>query len=173
LGSTANEVLDLHEDAVSPFGYHEARERTSSDLKLNPHVHAVFLDGAYRDKGNELDFRAVGHLSTRDVAAVLERTRDRMVKYLRRRGLLLEGDDSEDEGDGRAVLAASAVAGTTPPAGPEWRRGALPFERRPMAFERPLCVALDGFPPSGITKRVTLHAATRAGGHDDRNLSSA
>jgi len=28
-------------------------------------------------------------------------------------------------------------------------------------------VALDGFPPSGITKRVTLHAATRAGGHDE------
>jgi hypothetical protein len=36
-----------------------------------------------------------------------------------------------------------------------------------MVFERPLCVALDGFPPSGITKRVTLHAATRAGGHDE------
>ena len=34
------------------------------DLKLNPHVHAVFLDG-YRDKGDELDCRAVGHLSTR------------------------------------------------------------------------------------------------------------
>ena len=74
------------------------------------------------------------------------------MKWLRRRVLLVEGDDSEDEGDGRAVLAA--LAGTTPPAGPEWRRGALPFERRPMVFERPLCVALDGF---------TLHAATRAG----------
>jgi hypothetical protein len=161
--------------AVHPFGYREARQRTSSDLKLppsgitkrvNPHVHAVFLDGAYRDKGDELDFRAVGHLSSRDVAAVLERTRDRMVKYLRRRGLLLEDGDAEDEGDGLAVLAASAVSGTTPPAGPEWRRGALPFERRGMVFERPLCVALDGFPPSGITKRVTLHAATRAGGLD-------
>jgi hypothetical protein len=63
-----------------------AVQRTSSDLKLNPHVHAVFLDGAYRDKGDELDFRAVGHLSTRDVAAVLKRTRDRMVKYLRSSG---------------------------------------------------------------------------------------
>jgi hypothetical protein len=117
-------------------------------------VHAVFLDGTYRDKGDELDFRGVGHLSTRDVAAVLERTRDRMVKYLRRRGLLVEDGDAEAEGDGLAVLAASAVAGTTPPARPEWRRGALPFERRPMV----LCVALDGF---------TLHAATRAGGHDE------
>jgi hypothetical protein len=43
----------------------------------------------------------------------------------------------------------------TTPAGPEWRRGALPFERRGMVFERPLCVALDGF------------TATRAGGHDE------
>jgi len=61
--------------AVYPLGYHEARQRTSSDLKLNPHVRAAFLDGAYRDKSHELDFRAVGHLSTREVAKVLERTR--------------------------------------------------------------------------------------------------
>jgi hypothetical protein len=27
-----------------------AAQRTSSALKLNPHVHAVFLDGVYRDK---------------------------------------------------------------------------------------------------------------------------
>ena len=47
-------------------GYHEARQRTSSDLKLSPHMHVVFLDGAYRDRGDELDFRAAGHLSTRD-----------------------------------------------------------------------------------------------------------
>jgi hypothetical protein len=41
----------------------------------------VFLDGAYRDTkeesdGDALAFRALGHLSTRDVASVLERTRD-------------------------------------------------------------------------------------------------
>ena len=119
-------------------------------------MYAVFLDGPYRDKLDELDFRAVGHLSTRDVAAVLERTRDRMLKCLRRHGLPEEGD-AEDEGESLAVLAASAVSGTTPPTGPERRRGALPFERRPMVFERPLCVALGGF---------TVHAATHAGGLD-------
>ncbi len=69
-------------------------------------------------------------------------------------GLLLDDSDAADEGDGMAVLAASTVAGTTPLAGPEWREGALPFDRRPMVFARPLCVALDGF---------TLRAATRAG----------
>ena len=87
---------------------------------------------------------------------MLERTRDRMTKYLRRRGLL-EQDEEGEEHDSLAGLAASAVSGVTPPAGPEWRRGVLPLTHRPMAFEHPLSVALDGF---------TLHAATRAGGLD-------
>ena len=111
-----------------------ALQRTSSDLKLNPHVHAVFLDGVYRtkDADEELEFCALPHLSTRDVADVLSMTRDRMTKYLRRRGLLLEdGEDAAAEDasdrDGLATLAASAVSGTTPPAGPEWRRGRLPL----------------------------------------------
>jgi hypothetical protein len=96
------------------------------------------------------------------VAAVLERTRDRMTKYLRRRGLLEAGDDDAveeaSERAGLTRLAASAVSGVRPPAGPEWRRGALPVTHRALVFERPLCVALDGF---------TLHAATRAGGLDE------
>ena len=144
-----------------------AVQRTSSDLKLNPHVHAVLLDGVFRNEeedGDELEFRALSHLSTRDVAEVLERTRDRMTKYLRRRGLLDDGDgDGAEEWDasergGLTRLAASAVSGAMPPAGPEWRRGALPLRHRAMVFERPLCVALDG---------LTLHAATRAGGIDE------
>jgi hypothetical protein len=104
---------------------------------------------------------ALAHLTTRDVATVLERTRDRIKKYLSRQRFLQEDDDPEDasDKDGLAVLAASAVSGAAPPAGPEWRRGALPFASRPMAFERPQCVALDGF---------TLHAATRAGGLDEQ-----
>jgi hypothetical protein len=97
---------------------------------------------------------------------VLERTRDRMTKYLRRRGLLDDGDDDDEDAEeadaseraGLTRLAASAVSGAVPSAGPEWRRGALPLTPRAMVFERPLCVALDGF---------TLHAATRAGGLDE------
>jgi len=166
-------VLDFYrarggDSARGQSGAVVAVQRTSSDLKLNPHVHAVFLDGVYRDKkedGEELEFRVLSHLSTRDVAAVLERTRDRMTKYLRRRGLVDTGDDGGDEEEdgaseraGLSRLAASAVSGAMPPAGPEWRRGALPLRHRAMEFERPLCVALDGF---------TLHAATRAGGLDE------
>lgn len=136
-----------------------AVQRTASDLKLQPHLHAVFLDGVYRERDGELAFHALPRLSTTEVAEVLERTSKRIRKWLRKRGLLQEADEADeaDEENGAAMLAASAVSGQRPPAGPEWRRGALPFASRPLKFQRDLCVALDGF---------TLHAATRAGGQD-------
>ena len=135
---------------VHPFGYHEARQRTSSDLRLNPHLHVVFLDGVYRAQGEHVLFHELPHLRTRDVAEVLTRATVRMAKYLRRRDLL---DETDDEAlDGLAALAASAASGRTPPAGPSFRRGALPRTGAPLSFDKPLCVALDGF---------SLHAATR------------
>jgi len=130
-------------------------QRTSSDLKLNPHLHVVFLDGVYRAQREHVLFHELPHLRTRDVAEVLTRATVRMAKYLRRRGLLEETDD--EALDGLAALAASAASGRTPPAGPEWRRGALPRTGAPLSFDKPLCVALDGF---------SLHAATRAGALD-------
>jgi hypothetical protein len=65
-----------------------AVQRTSSALRLNPHVHAVFLDGAYEDQSDRVVFHPLAKLSTRDVAEVLEQAKKRMAKYLRRRGLL-------------------------------------------------------------------------------------
>ena len=96
-------------------------QRTSSDLRLNPHLHVVFLDGAYREQGADLVFRALSHLGTRDVGEVLERAVRRIMKHLRKRGVLARSDDEEQEGE--AQLVASAVSGQTPPAGPQWRRG--------------------------------------------------
>jgi len=46
-----------------------ALQRTSSDMKLNPHVHAVFLDGHYVVQKDELDFETRSRLSTTDVAS--------------------------------------------------------------------------------------------------------
>ena len=40
---------------------------------------------------------------------------------------------------------------------PKGTRGLPPLASKPLAFDKPLCVSLDGF---------TLHAATRAGGAD-------
>jgi hypothetical protein len=148
-------------------------QRTSSDLKTNPHLHVIFLDGVYREFGDEAVFRELPRLSTREVGEVLERAVDRMTRHVRRRELRGEdhgsrvgspgGDDVEDvetEAAGLAALAASAVDGRSPPAGPEWRRkrGPLPpLVPHALAFDKPLCASLDGF---------TLHAATRAGALD-------
>ena len=112
-------------------------QRTASDLKLNPHLHVVLLDGVYREDGDAIAFHALPHLTTRDVADVLERACKRIAKELRRRRLLDDEDrddnDTDDaHADGLAHLAASAASGQTPPAGPEWRRGALP----PMGCDR-------------------------------------
>ena len=57
----------------------------------------------------------------------------------------------------RPLLAASAVSGQAPPAGPQWVRGLAPLEPHALAYDKPLCASLDEF---------TLHAPTRAGGHD-------
>jgi Putative transposase/Transposase zinc-binding domain len=158
-------------------------QRTSSDLKLNPHLHAVFLDGGYTElatsdaapdatEGDAPRFAGLGHLQTREVAAVLEKAILRMVKYLKRRKLLEQAEpDTEaqapsetSETEGHAALVASAVSGTQPPAGPSFpvRSGAtLAYPcgsaSRSTEFERSLCIGRDGF---------TLHAATRAGGAD-------
>jgi hypothetical protein len=142
-------------------------QRTSSDLKTNPHLHVIFLDGVYREFGDEAVFRELPRLSTREVGEVLERAVDRMTRHVRRRELRGEadgsrpGDDAETEdAAGLAALAASAVDGRSPPAGPEWRRkrGPMPpLVPQALAFDKPLCASLDGF---------TLHAATRAGALD-------
>ena len=81
----------------------------------------------------------------------------RMKKHLRRKGLLVDADDEEQEDNELAALTASAVSGASPPAGPEFCRGAMPLARAPMTFEKSLCASLDGF---------SLHAATRAGALD-------
>ena len=88
---------------------------------------------------------------------MLESTVRRIERHLRRRGLLgidEDGGDPDLPGDPESNLAASAVSGQTPPAGPQWVSGLRPLEPHPLAYDKPLCASPDGF---------TLHAATRAG----------
>ncbi len=132
-------------------------QRTSSDLRLNPHLHVLFLDGAYHEESSALAWEELGHLKTREVGQVLERVVRRMARHLRRRGAL-EPDDGENESAApEDKLAASAVSGQAPPAGPQWLRGLPPLDPSALGYDKPLCASLDGF---------TLHAATRAGSHD-------
>jgi hypothetical protein len=130
-------------------------QRTSSDLRLNPHLHVLFLDGAYHEDGAELVWNELGHLQTREVGQVLENSVRRMLRYLRRHGLLELERGVDEEYEPEAALCACAVSGREPPAGPQWLRGLLPLAPSALAYDKPLCVSIDGF---------TLHAATRAGG---------
>ena len=133
-------------------------QRTSSDMRLNPHLHVVFLDGVYREHEGDLTWNGQGHLQTREVADVLVHAVKRMKRHLERGGLLELGDDTtpddETDADRQGALLASAVSGQAPPAGPQWLRGLRLPTPRPLAFDKPLCASLDGF---------TLHAATKAG----------
>ena len=155
-------------------------QRTQSDLRLNPHVHAVFVDGGFAElrddnASDEVRFMAVGHLRTREVGEVLERASARMRRYLAKRGLLSDGDaepgeqdaaeaaESSHEARGHERLCGSAASGASPPAGPQWKKkeGSKPLA--PVAttatvFAGACCASKDGF---------TLHAATCAGAEDE------
>jgi hypothetical protein len=84
----------------APGGAVISGQHTSSDLKLHPHLHAVFLDGAYlplksgadaekdATEAQSLNFSGLGHLWSREVATVLEGALKGMAKYLRKRGML-------------------------------------------------------------------------------------
>jgi hypothetical protein len=103
--------------------------RSSVDMRLNPHLHVVALDGVYVAGPDGLPvFRALGHLKTDDVANVVQITKARVLKALERRGVVrvspeaLEVDDALVARDpALAQLAAAAVAGL-PPAGPAERK---------------------------------------------------
>jgi hypothetical protein len=58
-------------------------------LRLNPHLHGVFLDGAWHEQEGDLVFRGLGHLRTSEVGDVLDLMIRRIERHLRRRGQLL------------------------------------------------------------------------------------
>jgi hypothetical protein len=111
-------------------------QRTSSDLRLNPHLHLVVLDGAWYEDGGELAWEGLSHLGTREVGEVLERLVRRIERHLGRCGLLgTFGDEAEPDGEGdpEGNLAASAVSGQTPPAGPQWLSRLAPLQPHALA----------------------------------------
>ncbi|HEX2873560.1 MAG TPA: transposase [Polyangiaceae bacterium] len=136
-------------------------------------MHAVFLDGVYvpgRDATPE--FRALPRLSTTDVADALQVARARILRYLKKRGVITLDSDADSDvlcvseelaerDPALAQLAAAAVSGLAP-AGPELRRKPreLAFAGRPgVVIDAPLSVREAGF---------SLHAATRAGPADEQ-----
>jgi hypothetical protein len=149
-------------------------QRASSDLRLNPHFHTLFLDGTYgpgRDDGAPLFHPAPGP-SQDEVEAIVQRASKRILRFLERRALITlapaPGDGEVNVicddaiGDEDPLLARLLGAATTgaPPAGPAQKRAPVRIAQDPLA--RPvsrgrLCAQHCGF---------NLHAATRVAGND-------
>ncbi len=138
-------------------------QRTSSDLRLNPHLHVVALDGVFAEEPDGPPrFVQLPELASLDVAEALTTVRSRVVRLLTRRGVVentgdnfeLASYDAADSDPALAQLTSAAVSGL-PPAGPERR------ERAPLRLAHtagpsitgPLCATDSGF---------SLHAATVA-----------
>jgi Putative transposase len=83
-------VLAFYKKRCGVSGAVAVVQRTSSDLKLNPHVHAVFLDGGYAGES----FVALGHLRGSEVAEVLAKAKRRIERVLARPQTRSE-DDAE------------------------------------------------------------------------------
>jgi hypothetical protein len=141
-------------------------QRVSADLRLNPHFHALLLDGVFaEDDGGALRFYALPSLSSTEVADLMQAIRIRVLRFLARAGVIedtrelavVDADFAERE-PALAALALALVSGLAP-AGPE-RRERAPIELRGDAgveVVAPLSVAELGF---------SLHAATVAGSAD-------
>jgi hypothetical protein len=142
-------------------------QRVSADLRLNPHLHAILLDGVFAPAEGALLFHPLPSLDTDEVADLLQVIRVRVLDLLERRGVIedrhqltLLDDGFADREPALAQLAAAAVSGLAP-AGPEQR------QRPPIALRgqlgvqvtAPRCVAELGF---------SLHAATTASAEDVR-----
>jgi hypothetical protein len=141
-------------------------QRTSADLRLNPHLHAILLDGAFAP-GNDgtLHFHALPSLSSGQVADLMQAVRVRILRFLARRGIIhdlreLAVADAEfaEREPALAALASASVSGVAP-AGPERRKRAPIALRGAIGVKvvAPLSVAELGF---------SLHAATVAGAQD-------
>ena len=139
-------VLAFYQRRLGVSGCVAVVQRTSSDLKCNPHIHAVFLDGGYvNGPDGEPMFQPLPHLRGRDVADVLVRARKRIERVLAR---------AHDEPDDDVRPLLTRVTGQ-PPAGPAFTRGT---PHVPTFSRHDLCARLEGY---------DLHAATRAGAMDD------
>ncbi len=168
-------VLSFYRRRMCDLGYGDGIsgavtvvQRTNSDLRLNPHLHSVVLDGVYvSDEQGEPVFHPAPELDSMDVAELLQVVRVRLLRFLERRGVIEEAaeltllaDELCEREPALAQLAAASVSGL-PPAGPERR------DRPPRA------ITLTGSVGARVTAPLTavdcgfsMHAATTADADD-------
>jgi hypothetical protein len=149
-------------------------QRANSDLRLNPHLHTIILDGLYaadRDGKGQM-FHPAPAPAQQEVEALVARVSKRILRFLQRREVITlvtapgEGevtvvaDETMGEKDPLlAKLLAAATAGM-PPAGPANKRKPIRIvldpDDRPVAKGN-LCAQDHAF---------NLHAATRVAAND-------
>ncbi len=136
-------------------------QRVNSDLRLNPHLHAILLDGVFVSDNGSPVFHPLPRLDDSDLADLLQVIRVRLVNFLLRRGvvesrheLTLLDDDFAEREPALAQLAAAAVAGLLP-AGPDVR------QRQPIALRGQPGIEVTGA-LSVAEMGFSLHAATTA-----------
>ena len=122
------------------------------------------MDGVYVEEQGELSFHPLPCLGNSDVADILQIACTRILRLLRRQGVVEDDSVNADEtlADTEPALAELAVASTLGrvPAGPALRQKD-PIRLRPgrdLEHPKGLCATLQGF---------SLHAATTARADDD------
>ncbi len=165
LGFYRRTMRDLYRVGKGQSGAITAVQRVNSDLRLNPHLHLLALDGVFLETDDgSLVFHQLPALSNSDVADLLHAARVRILDFLARRGvverdneLCLTDDGFAEREPELAALATAAVTGN-PPAGPEHRqRPAIALPDRGELSVSGLAAREDGF---------SVHAATTAPGED-------
>jgi hypothetical protein len=149
-------------------------QRANSDLRLNPHLHTIFLDGVYSPDGDGKGrmFHPAPAPTQEDIEQLVQGASKRILRFLQRRGVItlvtapgdgevtVVADETMGEKDPLlARLLAAATAGAAP-AGPTNKRKAIRIvldpDDCPVAKGR-LCAQDHGF---------NLHAATRVAAKD-------
>ncbi|WP_437678979.1 transposase [Sorangium sp. So ce131] len=139
-----------------------AVQRTSGDMRLNPHLHVVFLDGAYHEDGTELVWNELGHLRTREVGQVLEHAVGRMLRYLRRHGHLeIEHDVEEDDACAHGT-PMRPVARSAPPGPRSFDPGPSHHDARGPTLFGLLRYASSRCDPASFTYAPTVRARRRS-----------
>jgi hypothetical protein len=140
-------------------------QRFGSALNLNPHLHMLFLDGAYSFSTRKATFQRARRPDNNELNQLLDTLSRRIVRLLERRGLLMADpehpsldlvpDSSLDHLQAASVAYRIAI-------GPHAGRKALTLYSVPPLDEapnHPLLARLAGF---------TLHAATVCEAHQRR-----
>ena len=145
-------------------------QRFGSSLNLNVHFHALVLDGVYTASSAFAAplFHEATRIDDEHVERLVETIRDRVLRLLRRRGLLTDEGDMSGEGEEHQgllpLLQAASIQGRVaqgPEAGARLGRLGRLGAGGARFVPSSLCAELDGF---------SLHAGVWVAAHDRDRL---